>query len=224
MKRAARTPKTASLRFEKEYFAAGYRVIIGMDEVGRGPLAGPVAAGAVALPLQREDLGKILKGARDSKEMNASQRRAADVVIKEIALTWGIGHSSAGEIDAAGIISATKLAMRRALCDALERQPVAPDCLFLDYLPWPEQVDYPMCCIVKGDKLSLSIACASVIAKVWRDKYMIALEESYPEYGFAQNKGYGTRAHLDALNRHGPCEYHRASFKPARDLLSAETE
>ena len=224
MKRAARTPKTASLRFEKDYFAAGYRVIIGMDEAGRGPLAGPVAAGAVALPLQRDDLGKILKGTRDSKEMNASQRLAADFVIKEIALTWGIGHSSAAEIDATCIISATKLAMRRALCDALEREPVAPDCLFLDYLPWPEQVDYPMCCIVKGDKLSLSIACASVIAKDWRDKYMIALEESYPEYGFAQNKGYGTRAHLDALNRHGPCEYHRESFKPVRDLLSVETE
>lgn len=223
MKKEIRTPKTASLRFEKEYLAAGCRIIIGMDEAGRGPLAGPVAAGAVALPLHRNDLSKILKGARDSKEMNASQRLAAEATIKEISLTWGIGHSSAKEIDASGIISATKLAMRRALCDALERRPVAPDCLFLDYLPWPEQRDYPVRSIVKGDKLSLSIACASVIAKVWRDKYMKELEDRYPEYGFAQNKGYGTRAHLNALDRHGPCEYHRASYKPVRDLLSAYT-
>ncbi|MCY4537089.1 MAG: ribonuclease HII [Chloroflexi bacterium] len=223
MKKETRTPKTASLRFEKEYFAAGCRVIIGMDEAGRGPLAGPVAAGAVALPLHRDDLPKVLKGARDSKEMNALQRLAADVTIKEIALSWGIGHSSALEIDDSGIICATKLAMRRALCDALERHPVAPDCLFLDYLPWPEQQDYPVCSIVKGDQLSLSIACASIIAKVWRDKYMTALDDRFPEYGFAQNKGYGTQAHLNALGRLGPCEYHRASFKPVRDLLSART-
>ncbi len=196
---------------------------MGMDEAGRGPLAGPVAAGAVALPLHRDDLPKILNGARDSKEMNATQRQAADVAIKEIAIAWGIGHSSAKEIDASGIINATKLAMRRALCDALERHPVAPDCLFLDYLPWPEQQDYPVRSIVKGDKLSLSIACASIIAKVWRDQYMKELEDRYPEYGFAQNKGYGTRAHLNALDRHGPCEYHRATFKPVRDLLSART-
>ncbi len=223
MKRETRTPKTASLRFEKEYFAAGCRVIIGMDEAGRGPLAGPVAAGAVALPLHRDDLPVVLKGARDSKEMNATQRLAADVIIKEIASTWGIGHSGAKEIDDYGIISATKLAMRRALCAALARRPVAPDCLFLDYLPWPEQQDYPVRNIVKGDKLSLSIACASIIAKVWRDKYMKELEDRYPEYGFAQNKGYGTRAHLNALDRHGPCEYHRATFKPVRELLSACT-
>ncbi len=196
---------------------------MGMDEAGRGPLAGPVAAGAVALPLHRDDLSKVLKGARDSKEMNATQRLAADGAIKEIAITWGIGCSSAQEIDASGIISATKLAMRRALCDALERHPVAPDCLFLDYMPWPEQQDYPVRSIVKGDKRSLSIACASIIAKVWRDQYMKELEDRYPEYGFARNKGYGTRAHLNALDRHGPCEYHRATFKPVRDLLSART-
>ncbi len=223
MKKETKRPETASLRFEKEYFSAGCRVIMGMDEAGRGPLAGPVAAGAVALPLHRDDLPKVLKGARDSKEMNASQRLAAEAAIKEIALTWGIGHSSAQEIDASGILSATKLAMRRALSDALERRPVAPDCLFLDYLPWPEQQDYPVRSITKGDKLSLSIACASIIAKVWRDKYMTALEDPYPEYGFARNKGYGTRAHLNALDRHGPCEYHRATFKPVRDLLSAGT-
>ncbi len=196
---------------------------MGMDEAGRGPLAGPVAAGAVALPLHRDDLPKILKGARDSKEMNATQRQAADGTIKEIAITWGIGHSSAKEIDASGIISATKLAMWRALCDALERRSVAPDCLFLDYLPWPEQQDYPVCSIVKGDKLSLSIACASIIAKVWRDQYMKELGDRFPEYEFAQNKGYGTRAHLIALDRYGPCEYHRATFKPVRDLLSPRT-
>lgn len=211
---------TASLRFEKEYLRAGYRVIIGIDEVGKGALAGPVAAAAVALPLYRDDLGKVLKGARDSKEMKAMQRLAADAIIKRTALAWGIGHSSAAEIDACGIKSATKLAMQRALEAALARGDIAPDCLFLDYLPWPEQRDYPVCCIVKGDRLSLSIACASIIAKVWRDNYMTALHEQYPEYGFAQHKGYGTSAHITALKQQGPCPSHRASFKPVRDLLA----
>lgn len=223
MKNGTRTPKTAGLRFERDYFSAGCQVIIGMDEAGRGPLAGPVAAGAVALPLHRNDLPKILQGIRDSKEMNASQRLAADAAIKDIAVTWGVGHSSALEIDASGIIGATKLAMRRALSAALDRNPVEPDCLLLDYLPWPEQQNYPVRSIVKGDKLSLSIACASVIAKVWRDKYMSTLDDRFPQYGFAQNKGYGTRAHLNALNRHGPCEYHRVTFGPVRDLVWSST-
>ena len=224
MKKGRRTSKTASLRFERDYFAAGCRVIIGMDEAGRGPLAGPVAAAAVALPLHRDDISRILKGVRDSKEMNGLQRLAADAAIKDIAITWGIGHSNVKEIDASGIVGATKLAMRRALSDALDRNSVEPDCLFLDYLPWPEQRDYPVCSIVKGDKLSLSIAGASVIAKVWRDKYMEALEDRFPQYGFAQNKGYGTKAHLNALTRYGPCEYHRVSFKPVRDLASSKAE
>ena len=224
MKKGRRTSKTASLRFERDYFAAGCRVIIGMDEAGRGPLAGPVAAAAVALPLHRDDLSRILKGVRDSKEMNGLQRLAADASIKDIAVTWGIGHSSVKEIDASGIVGATKLAMRRALSAALDRNSVEPDCLLLDYLPWPEQRDYPVCSIVKGDKLSLSIACASVIAKVWRDKYMVTLEDRFPQYGFAQNKGYGTKAHLNALTRYGPCEYHRVSFKPVRDLASSKAE
>lgn len=223
MQKESKASKTASLRFENDYVAAGRRVIIGMDEAGRGSLAGPVAAGAVALPLHRDDLSNVLKGARDSKEMNPIQRLAVDGVIKDIALTWGIGHGSAKEIDDYGIIGATKLAMQRALNDALERRPVVPDCLFLDYLPWPEQRDYPVCSIVKGDKLSLSIACASIIAKVWRDKFMTVLDDRFPEYGFAQNKGYGTRAHLEALDRHGPCRYHRASFKPVREQMSACT-
>lgn len=223
MKKDPESPQTASLRYEREYYAAGRRVIVGLDEAGRGALAGPVAAGAVALPLQRDDLGKVLEGARDSKEMTANERLAADGAIKAVALTWGIGHSSAREIDASGIVCATKLAMQRALSDALDRRPVAPDYLFLDYLAWPEQQQYPARSMKKGDKLSLSIACASIIAKVWRDKFMTALDDRYPEYGFAQNKGYGTRTHLNALHRHGPCECHRATFKPVRDLLSAPT-
>lgn len=206
--------KTASLHHERHYFRAGYRRIVGLDEAGRGPLAGPVAAAAVALPLERADLAQALRGVRDSKEMTASQRDRLSDKIKDVASVWGIGQSSVEEIDRMGIVNATKTAMQRALDKALDGTGFIPDYLFLDYMPWPERPDIPQLSIVDGDKHSLTIACASVLAKVWRDQFMRNLEARFEGYGFAQHKGYGTPAHLKALRQSGPCAAHRLSFKP----------
>ena len=214
--------KTASLRHELEYFRAGYRLIVGIDEAGRGPLAGPVVAAAVGLPLERRDLANALRGVRDSKEMTASQRERLCDVIKDIASVWGIGQSSAEDIDRLGIIAATKAAMQRALDAALAGSDAAPVCLFLDYMPWPERSDIPQVSIVDGDKRSLTIACASVLAKVWRDRYMLSLDGEHRVYGFAQHKGYGTQAHLQALRQFGPCAVHRRTFRPVFELADSE--
>ncbi|MDE2775224.1 MAG: ribonuclease HII [Chloroflexota bacterium] len=211
-------PRTASLQYERHYFRAGYPLIVGIDEAGRGPLAGPVVAAAVSLPLERADLATALRGVRDSKEMTASQRERLIGVIKRIASYWGIGHSSAEAIDRLGIVAATKAAMQRALDGALEGSGAAPNCLFLDYMPWPERSDITQLSIVDGDKHSLSIACASVLAKVWRDQYMRDLDSQYSGYGFAQHKGYGTPAHLRALRQFGPCAAHRQTFRPVSEL------
>lgn len=213
--------KAASLTHERHYLRAGCRCIVGIDEVGRGPLAGPVAAAAVALPLDRNDLSKLLSGVRDSKAMSTSQRESVDGTIKALALAWGIGCSSAEEIDRLGIVAATKTAMQRALEQALAKSDFQPDCLFLDYMLWPERRDIPQVSIVDGDKHSLSIACASVIAKVWRDARMRALDAVFPQYGFARHKGYGTDAHRRALRRYGPCTEHRRSFAPVRNTITS---
>ena len=212
--------KTAGLYHERHYFRCGCRNIVGIDEAGRGPLAGPVAAAAVALPLERNDLSSMLRGARDSKTMSAAQRESMDGTIKEHARAWGIGCSSAEEIDRLGIVAATKTAMQRALEQALAKSEIQPDCLFLDYMLWPERRDIPLVSIVDGDKYSLSIACASIIAKVWRDARMRELDARYPQYGFAQHKGYGTEAHRRALGHYGPCPEHRRSFEPVRSAIA----
>ena len=212
--------KTASLRHEGHYYRAGCRIIVGIDEAGRGPLAGPVAAAAVALPLERGNLSKCLRGVRDSKAMAPLQREALDGRIKAVALAWGIGCSCSSEIDRIGIAAAAKSAMERALNHALSRSGIQPDCLFLDYMLIPERRDIPQVSIVGGDKRSLSIACASVIAKVWRDQHMLDLDARYPQYGFAQHKGYGTAAHRKALLRYGPCPAHRRSFAPVSSLAA----
>ena len=219
MKSARNAGKTASLQHERHFYRAGCRLIFGIDEAGRGPLAGPVAAAAVALPLERNDLAKALRGVRDSKDMVAQQRASLSRSIKDIALAWGIGHSGARDIDRIGIVPATKVAMRRALEMALRDSDKQPDCLFMDYMLWPERRDIPQVSIVRGDQHSLSIACASVIAKVWRDEQMAILDARHPEYGFAQHKGYGTPAHLRALQQYGPCAAHRQTFHPVRAAL-----
>ena len=220
MTESVRQKKTASLYHERHFQRAGCHIIIGIDEAGRGPLAGPVAAAAVALPLERRDLSQVLRGVRDSKEMSPLQRESLDGTIKQISLAWGIGHSSSSEIDSIGIVDATKAAMQLALERALDKTNLQPDCLFLDYMLFPERRDIPQVSIVNGDKHSLSIACASVIAKVWRDSQMLELHAVYPKYGFAQHKGYGTLAHQRALLRHGPCAEHRRSFAPVNSLDS----
>ncbi len=207
---------TASLQFEEGCWIAGYHNVFGVDEVGRGTWAGPVAAGAVCLPHDRTDLLTILKGVRDSKQMTPRQREGLVERIKETAVAWGIGCATSAEIDAYGIVPATRLAMERAIQDTKLR----PDYLLLDSIKWLDPYHIRYQSIVRGDTLSLSIASASVLAKVWRDDYMRQLDVDYPEYSFGQHKGYGTAKHAAALHQFGACEEHRQSFAPLRHLAS----
>ena len=209
---------TASLRYERQYCAqGGCARIVGMDEVGRGAWAGPVAVGAVCLPVENLNLGTQLAGVRDSKQMTPRQRAALVDKIKATAIAWGIGSASSDEIDRVGIVKATRLAMPRALDDTRTRTPdFQPDCLFLDSILWPE-TKIAQVSIMKGDTLSLSIAAASVIAKVWRDTLMTTLDPDYPQYGFAIHKGYGVPQHEAAIKQHGASAIHRKSFKPMRE-------
>jgi ribonuclease HII len=180
--------------------------VAGIDEAGRSALAGPVAAAAVILP-QRADLQDFLKGVRDSKQMTAKERELARGGILHYSLSWGVGFATAGEIDQFGILPATRLAVSRALeCLSLVPTHLLLDCLFL-----PE-VSLPQTALIKGDCRSLSIAAASVLAKTARDALLRDLDLAYPGYGFASHKGYGTRAHRDAIKRMGPCPVHRLSF------------
>ena len=179
----------------------------GIDEAGRGPLAGPVAAAVVILPTNPEVMAR-LAGVRDSKQMTPAQREAACARIKEAALGYAVGFAEAAEIDALGILPATRLAAWRAL-QALE---AAPEHLLLDCLFLPD-IELPQTSLIKGDCRSLSIAAASVLAKTARDARLVAMEQEYPGYGFARHKGYGTAAHREALQRLGLCREHRRSFR-----------
>ncbi len=219
MSGAKRRNLTASLKHEHELYAQGFRHIFGLDEAGRGPWAGPVAAGAVCLPLERSDLGKLLAGVRDSKQMTPRQRAQLVGQIQAAALAWGVGSASSQEIDQEGIVPATRRAMRRALDAALAQVDFQPDCLLLDAMLWPEMAHIPQVSLIGGDARSLSIAAASVLAKVWRDEYMIARDRDLPQYGFASHKGYGTARHQAALEMYGPSPLHRCSFEPVRRLL-----
>jgi len=219
-----RKNRTASLKHERKYYKLGYRYIIGIDEVGRGPWAGPVTAGAVCLPLDRDDLPKLLKGVRDSKDMTENQREKLSEVIKDVALTWGLGSATAQEIDDAGIVPATILAMRRAIDDALEKVEFDAECLFLDDMLLPELPQYPQVSLIEGDGRTLSIAAASVIAKVWRDDFMVELDTELPHYGFAKHKGYGTPQHIDALKQYGISPFHRTYYKPIQNLTKDDTK
>lgn len=213
-----RSSPTANLLYEQQVRAHGYERIVGLDEAGRGTWAGPVCAAAVSLPLARNSLTRHLSGVRDSKEMLPHEREAVVDLIKTTATAWGVGSADSAEVDALGIVPATKLAMARAL-ESLSAQFPNFDiqCLFLDALVWPEMAPrYPQCSIVDGDARSLTIAAASVLAKVWRDEQMRAWDAVYPAYGFAAHKGYGSARHMEALRTHGPCPLHRMSFKPLR--------
>ncbi len=202
------------LSAERRLWALGYLRIAGVDEAGRGPWAGPVVAAAVILPPHEENLLELLAGVTDSKQLTPLRRDALYERIFDVAIGVGVGQASAREIDALGIVPATQLAMHRALV-AL---PVPPDYLLVDYVNLPD-VDLPQEAIVKGDARVLSIAAASIVAKVERDRIMVELEARYPGYGFAQHKGYGTRAHQEALRRLGPSPVHRKTWKPVRELL-----
>ncbi|MDA0770519.1 MAG: ribonuclease HII [SAR202 cluster bacterium Casp-Chloro-G4] len=194
---------------EASLLGQGYSLIAGLDEVGRGPLAGPVVAGvAILAPNPR---GKWLGLIRDSKQLSAAQREVALDHLREHALALEVGVCSSTEVDSIGIAPATRLAMSRAL-DALH---LNPQFLLLDAFPLPE-VALPQKAIVGGDSLCYSIAAASIVAKVTRDRMMTQADEVYPGYGFARHKGYGTRAHFDSLKSLGPCKIHRFSFAPIK--------
>ena len=187
---------------ENSCFAEGFQVICGVDEAGRGPLAGPVCAAAVILPK-----GLELPGLTDSKKLSDKKRRELVPIIQETALAYGIAFADEKEIDEINILQATYLAMQRAI-DMLS---VKPDLALVD---GNRAGDFgvPVKTVVKGDSLSASIAAASVLAKVTRDDLMLSLAEKYPQYGFAVHKGYGTKAHYAALTEHGPSEIHRKTF------------
>ena len=191
----------------------GYSFVAGLDEAGRGCLAGPVVAAAVMLPFEREDCADLFAGVCDSKQLTPDARARLYEVIVDRAIAVAVGIGSVELIDERNILQATKQAMR----DALSMLSPPPQALLLDALLLPG-VTLPQRSIIKGDALCLSIAAASIIAKVTRDRLMLELHEQYPLYGFAQHKGYGTEAHLAALRAHGACPIHRQSFAPVREL------
>ena len=194
-----------------------FRFVAGIDEVGRGPLAGPVTAAAVVMPQEIPEawFGLI----RDSKQMSPAQRAFACEQIGRHARAVGVGSSTPFEIDSIGIVPATRLAMTRAIDDLL----ITPDHLLIDALLLPD-VSVPQTPIIRGDSISISIAAASIVAKVTRDLLMAESYESrYPGYGFARNKGYGTAEHMAALRKLGPCPIHRHSFAPVRSAAAVRS-
>lgn len=199
-----------SLARERALWDAGCRWVAGVDEVGRGPFAGPVVAAAVIFAPTRR---RVVRGVRDSKAMTAADRSAAAVRIQARALGWAVGAASVREIDRLNIRRASALAMRRAL----RRLPMRPDHLLVDGLPLPE-LGWEHEALVDGDARCYSIAAASVLAKVVRDRLMIRLAPRYPTFGWAANKGYGTPEHLAALARHGPTPHHRMSYEPVAQM------
>lgn len=213
--------------YERTYIADGKTVIIGMDEAGYGAWAGPVAAAGVCLPPD-ESLLAPLKGVKDSKQMTPRQREAAYEIIQNTALGYGIGHATPAEINTLGLAAALNLAYARAFnaCETmLATQDQSPDVLLIDGKSAWKTCPYEDHFIVhrqpRGDTVSLWIAAASVLAKVWRDQHMIALAEQHPAYRFELHKGYGTKAHQNALKTHGVLSgIHRETYKPIAALLS----
>jgi ribonuclease HII len=198
---------------ERALWRAGYSTVAGVDEVGRGPLAGPVVAAAVVLPPFFD--GDWLAHVRDSKALSVRQRERLARLIRRDVLAFGVGMQPAECIDRAGLTVATRL----AIADAIGRLEVIPDFLLLDAFLYPMS-ELNQIAIIKGDVYSASIACASIIAKVARDEILCGLDQQYPGYGFASHKGYGTTAHREALAVLGPCPIHRRSFAPVRDVCS----
>ena len=197
---------------EKLLEAQGYRLIAGIDEAGRGSLAGPVVAAAVILP--RKVIAPWLDQVNDSKVLSPAKREFLFPLIKEIAISVGVGAVRHDVIDETGIVEATRLAMKLAI-DRLAPQ---PDSLLLDYMYLPK-VTLPQKGIVYGDSLCFSIACASIIAKVTRDRLMVEMDKTYSGYRLAQHKGYGTEGHIACLYRLGPSPIHRKSFHPVNAII-----
>lgn len=200
------------MRHERELHLAGFRRVAGIDEVGRGCLAGPVVAAAVVLPERHR-----IRGIRDSKVVPRARREALYRLILDRAEGVGVGCVEVEVIDRINILQATKLAMR----EALGRLAEPPDHLLIDALSLRD-VELPQRPIIDGDAISASIAAASIVAKVTRDRICDEIDRRYPAYGFARHKGYGTRRHVDALLSEGPCEWHRRSFAPIRMMIAGQ--
>jgi ribonuclease HII len=207
------------LTLEWQLQQRGYRLVAGVDEAGRGPLAGPVVAAAVILPPQLTGKEPWLQLVNDSKRLSPLQRQKAAQLIRENALALAVAGQDAGQIDELGIGNATV----RAMLEAVAKLRVRPHYLLMDFVhirecPWPFQT------VVKGDSLSYSISAASILAKTERDRLMRGLDEVYPGYCFAQHKGYPTPQHLAQLSALGPCPEHRRSFAPVRRAMESRRD
>lgn len=189
--------------FEKAAVNSGFSCICGVDEAGRGPLAGPVCAAAVILPE-----GAVIEGLDDSKKLTEKKRERLYDIIKETAVAYSVAYGTLEEIESVNILEATYLAMNRAI----EGLNVKPDFALIDGNRVPRGIKIPCETIVKGDSKSMSVAAASVLAKVTRDRLMLEYDKKYPEYNFKKHKGYGTKEHTELIKQYGPCEIHRLSF------------
>ena len=216
MAEADQEPKKVypSLTEERKLWRAGFVRVAGLDEAGRGALAGPVVAGAVILPVNSKQEG-LWAEVQDSKLLSPARREALAGRIQAQAAAWSLGEASAAEIDASGIAPATRLAMRRAV-QALSPP---PDHLLIDWVQL-KSLNLPQQSFTKGDLRIVSIASASILAKVHRDRLLCQLHEEFPAYGFHSHKGYAARSHLAAIEKCGPCPAHRRSFAPMRKDLS----
>lgn len=202
---------------EKGLYAQGYSLIAGVDEVGRGALMGPVLAAAVIMPEKIKTPWK--SKVRDSKQLTPRAREYLFPYIKEAAVSFGVGAIKNNIIDTIGIAKATFMAMT----EAIRQLSPPPQYLLIDYFRLKD-ISIPQKGIVDGDSLCFSIACASIIAKVTRDRLVTEMDREYPGYGFAEHKGYGTKEHLACLAQKGPCPLHRRSFQPVRDIIEKEAK
>lgn len=189
--------------FEKAAVNSGFSCICGVDEAGRGPLAGPVCAAAVILPE-----GAVIEGLDDSKKLTEKKREGLYDIIKETAVAYSVAYGTLEEIETVNILEATYLAMNRAI----EGLTIKPDFSLIDGNRVPRGIKIPCETVVKGDSKSMSVAAASVLAKVTRDRLMLEYDKKYPEYNFKKHKGYGTKEHTELIKQYGPCEIHRLSF------------
>lgn len=201
------------LKFETDLYSKGYKLIAGTDEAGRGPLAGPVVAGAVILPPNY-----YLEGLNDSKKLSEKKREAFYDIIMRDALSVGVGIVSPQEIDEINILEAS----RKAMNIALDNLKVKPDYILTDAMKL--DCDVPVMPIIHGDALSETIAAASVIAKVTRDRIMVELDKKYPMYGFAEHKGYPTKKHIEKIQKYGIIEEYRKTFKPVKELVKESSK
>ncbi len=197
------------LAYEKELYQSGYHLICGCDEAGRGPLVGPVVAGAVILPKNYQ-----LEGLTDSKQLSEKKREKFFEIIKKDAIAYGIGIVSPQVIDEINIYEASRLAMK----EAIKNMQVKPDYVITDAMPMPGY-EVPVKSIIKGDAKSITIAAASVLAKVTRDHILYEMDKEHPEYEFARHKGYPTKRHLELLKLYGPTKDYRFTYGPVRDLI-----